>query len=49
MFNVSKGYQLPVISCKSKERKECFMEIILDTNSVKPAQNVKYTEAASKY
>lgn len=25
------------------------MEIILDTNSAKPAQNVKYTEAASKY
>ncbi|KAL5265854.1 hypothetical protein ACHWQZ_G006507 [Mnemiopsis leidyi] len=46
VFNVSNSYQLPVISCKSKERKECFMEIILDTNSVKPAQNVKYTEAA---
>ena len=25
------------------------MEIILDTNSVKPTQNVKYTEAASKH
>ena len=45
VYNVSKGYQAPAITCKTKERKECFMELLIDTKSVRPSPKTKYEEA----
>ena len=49
IFCVSDSYVLPVISSNSKERKECFMEVMLDATATSPAPyTLNYTEACGE-